>query len=321
MEDLLKDNDERFCLFPIKHDDIWKSYKTMLGCFWTAEEIDFKNDKEDYANLSKDEQYFIKMILAFFAGADGIVIDNLGSRFLSEVKWAELTLAYGFQLFMEGIHSETYSLLIDTYIKDDDDKSNLFNAINNFECIRRKQLWAKRWISDVKSSFAERLIAFACVEGIFFSSAFASIYWLKHQKKGLKGLTFSNELISRDEGQHTDLACLVYSKLKNRVNKKRVYEIVSECVEIEENFINKSLPCRLIGMNADLMSKYIKFVADRLLRQLGYNSLYKIKKCPFDFMELISLDQKTNFFESRVSSYAIDTNIKDDNCFNCEAEF
>ena len=321
MEKMLIDNDERFCLFPIKQDAIWKHYKTMLSCFWTAEEIDFKNDKEDFEKLTKDEQYFIKMILAFFASADGIVIDNLGSRFLSEVKWAELTLAYGFQLFIEGIHSETYSLLIDTYIKDDVDKNKLFNAINNFECIRRKQLWAKRWISNNKSSFAERLIAFACVEGIFFSSAFASIYWLKSQKKGLKGLTFSNELISRDEGQHTDLACLVYSKLENKVNKERVYEIVKDCVDIEINFTTKSLPCRLIGMNSKLMTQHIKFVADRLLVQLGYKRLYNVTKCPFDFMELISLDQKTNFFESRVSSYSIDTNVKDDDCFNLEATF
>ena len=266
MENMLIDNDSRFCLFPLKHDDIWKHYKTMLGCFWTAEEIDFKNDRRDFELLTKDEQYFIKMILAFFAGADGIVIDNLGSRFLAEVKWAELTLAYGFQLFIEGIHSETYSLLIDTYISDANEKNKLFNAINNFECIRRKQLWSKRWISDYNASFAERLIAFACVEGVFFSSAFASIYWIKSQNKGMKGLTFSNELISRDEGQHTDLA-------------------------------------------------------DRLLKRLGYNSLYKIKKCPFDFMEQISLELKTNFFESRVSSYSIDANVKDDNCFNCEADF
>jgi len=321
MEKMLIDNDERFCLFPIKHNDIWEHYKTMLACFWTAEEIDFKNDKEDFAKLTKDEQHFIKMVLAFFASADGVVIDNLGSRFLSEVKWAELTLAYGFQLFIEGIHSETYSLLIDTYIKDDVEKDRLFNAINNFECIRQKQNWAKRWISDTKSSFAERLIAFACVEGIFFSSAFACIYWLKSQKKGLKGLTFSNELISRDEGQHTDLACLVYSKLENKLNKDKVYKIVSECVDIEINFITKSLPCRLIGMNSKLMIQHIKFVADRLLVQLKYKRLYNITKCPFDFMELISLDQKTNFFESRVSSYSIDTNVKDDSVFNFDVAF
>lgn len=321
MEKMLIENDERFCLFPIKHNDIWKHYKTMLGCFWTAEEIDFKNDAQDFELLTKDEKHFIKMILAFFAGADGIVIDNLGSRFLSEVKWAELTLAYGFQLFIEGIHSETYSLLIDTYIKDDNEKIKLFNAINNFECIRKKQNWAKRWISDTDANFAERIIAFACVEGIFFSSAFASIYWIKSKNKGMKGLTFSNELISRDEGQHTELACLVYSKLENKVNEKRVYEIVSECVEIEINFITKSLPCRLIGMNSKLMIKYIKFVADRLIVQLGYKKKYNIAKCPFDFMEMISLDQKTNFFESRVSSYSIDTNIKDDDCFNCDATF
>ena len=293
----------------------------MLSCFWTAEEIDFKNDAEDFAKLTKDEQHFIKMILAFFAGADGIVIDNLGSRFLSEVKWAELTLAYGFQLFIEGIHSETYSLLIDTYIKDDVEKYKLFNAINNFECIRRKQLWAKSYISNTDATFAERLIAFACVEGIFFSSAFASIYWLKTQNKGMKGLTFSNELISRDEGQHTDLACLVYSKLENKLSKEKVYDIVKECVEIEIFFITKSLPCRLIGMNATLMIEHIKFIADRLLVQLGYKRLYNITKCPFDFMEQISLELKTNFFESRVSSYSINTNVKDDSCFNCDVDF
>ena len=319
-EPLLTENDERFCLFPIQNDDIWKNYKKQLSAFWVVEEVPISKDYEDFQSLNKNEQHFIKMILAFFAGSDGIVIDNLGRRFLSEVKCSELTLAYGFQLFMEGIHSEMYSLLIDTYIKDDAEKHKLFNAFQNFECVKLKQDWARRWIADTSSSFAKRLIAFCCVEGIFFSSSFAAIFWLK--KRGLmKGLTLSNEFISRDEGLHTDLACLVYSKLKNKLNEDEVYNIVREAVYIEDEFITQSLPCRLIGMNQMLMSKYIKFVADRLLVQLGYKKIYKIEKCPFEFMELISLENKGNFFETNISAYAKDMNQKNNDVFAMDAEF
>ena len=316
-EPLLTENDQRFCLFPIQHNDIWKNYKTQLSAFWIVEEVPIANDYEDFKKLNKNEQHFIKMILAFFAGSDGIVIDNLGRRFLSEVKCAELTLAYGFQLFMEGIHSEMYSLLIDTYIKDDVEKHKLFNAFENFECVKLKQDWSKRWIADTSSNFAKRLVAFCCVEGIFFSSSFAAIYWLK--KRGImKGLTLSNEFISRDEGLHTDLACLVYSKLENKLNEEEVYNIVREAVYIEDEFITQSLPCRLIGMNQMLMSKYIKFVADRLLVQLGYKKIYNINKCPFEFMEMISMESKGNFFETNISSYAKNMNSKSDDVFDME---
>lgn len=316
-EPLLTENDQRFCLFPIQHNDIWKNYKTQLSAFWIVEEVPIGNDYEDFKKLNKNEQHFIKMILAFFAGSDGIVIDNLGRRFLSEVKCAELTLAYGFQLFMEGIHSEMYSLLIDTYIKDDVEKHKLFNAFENFECVKLKQDWSKRWIADTSSNFAKRLVAFCCVEGIFFSSSFAAIYWLK--KRGImKGLTLSNEFISRDEGLHTDLACLVYSKLENKLNEEEVYNIVREAVYIEDEFITQSLPCRLIGMNQMLMSKYIKFVADRLLVQLGYKKIYNIDKCPFEFMEMISMESKGNFFETNISAYAKNMNSKSDDVFDME---
>lgn len=316
-EPLLTENPNRFTLFPITHSDIWKNYKTQLSAFWIVEEVPIANDYDDFIKLTKNEQYFIKMILGFFAGSDGLVIDNLGSRFLAEVKVPELTLAYGFQLFMEGIHSEMYSLLIDTYIKDDVEKHKLFNAFENFECIKLKQDWCKRWIADDKSSFAKRLIAFACCEGIFFSSSFAAIFWLK--KRGImKGLTLSNEFISRDEGLHTDLACLVYSKLENKLSEEEVQSIFREAVYIEDEFITQSLPCRLIGMNQMLMSKYIKFVADRLLVQLGYNKIYNIDKCPFEFMEMISLQSKGNFFETNISSYSKNMNSKSDDVFDME---
>ena len=317
-EPMLIENVSRFSLFPIVHNDIWKLYKKMVGCFWTPEEIDLSKDMKDWISLTNDERYFIKMILAFFASADGVVMDNLGTRFLSDVKWSELTCAYSIQLFIEAIHSETYSLLIDTYITEDEDKKELFNAIENFPCIERKQRWAMKWIQSSKS-FAERVVAFACVEGIFFSGSFCAIFWLK--KRGLMpGLTFSNELISRDEGMHTDLACLVYKNLVNKLDKETIYKIVREAVEAEKEFIIDALPCRLIGMNSDLMSQYIEVVADRIIMQLGYKSIYN-KKNPFGFIELISLEQKTNFFESRNASYSLDTNVKNDDCFNCDVEF
>jgi len=303
-------------MFPIQDDDIWKLYKKMMDCFWKAEEINFSKDKVHWEKLSDNEQFFIKMILAFFAASDGIVIENLGARFMSEVQLPEARAAYGFQLMIENIHSEVYSLLIDTYIKNEEEKTKLFQALDNFPCIRKKADWAIKWINDRRSSFATRLLAFACVEGIFFSGAFCSIYWLK--KRGLMpGLTFSNELIARDEGMHTDLAVLLFSKLQKKLNRARVHDIVKEAVSIEKEFICDALPCNLIGMNAKLMSQYIEFVADRLLVQLGYPKLWDVE-CPFDFMEMISLEGKTNFFEKRVGDYSLSRERKNDTAFNTD---
>ncbi len=319
MENCLIENTSRFTLFPIKHNDLWNHYKKMVALFWSVEEIDFKGDKDDWDSLTDNERHFIKMILGFFAGSDGIVMDNLGSRFLSEVKWSELTCCYSIQLFIEAIHSETYSLLIDTYIDNEDEKKKLFNAIDNYPCVERKQRWAIKWINDKHSSFSTRLVAFAICEGIFFSSSFCAIYWLK--ERGLmKGLTFSNELIARDEGLHTDLAVIVYKKLQHKLPQDIVANMFKEAVEIEKLFTTDAIPCRLIGMNAKLMCDYIEFVADRLIIQLGYKPIYN-KACPFDFMEKISLQGKTNFFEKRVSDYSIDMNVKDDSCFDLDSEF
>ena len=302
-EPLLTESDERYVMFPIQDDDIWKMYKKQMDCFWRAEEIDLSKDITHWNKLTQNEQHFIKMILAFFAASDGIVLENLGMRFMSEVQLSEARAFYGFQIMMENVHSETYSLLIDTYIKEKEEKTKLFKALENFECIKKKGDWAIKWINDKRSSFATRLIAFACVEGIFFSGAFCAIYWLK--KRGLMpGLTFSNELISRDEAMHTEFAILLYSKLRNKTSKKKVYELIKEAVEIEKEFICEALPCRLIGMNAEKMSQYIEFVADRLVVQLGYNKIYNASN-PFDFMEMISLEGKTNFFEKRVSDYSL----------------
>jgi len=313
-EPLLEENPNRFVLFPIEHHDVWGMYKKMFDCMWRAEEIDFSKDMAHWEKLSEKEQHFIKMILAFFAASDGIVLENLGMRFLSEVQLPEARAAYGFQLMMENVHSETYSLLIDTYIKDDAEKKKLFEAIDNFPCIKKKADWAIKWIQDNRSSFAARLIAFACVEGIFFSGAFCSIYWLK--KRGLMpGLTFSNELISRDEGMHTDLAVMLFHKLNKKLNKTKIKEIVREAVAIEKEFICEALPCKLIGMNSKLMSQYIEFVADRLLVQLGCTKEFKSEN-PFDFMEMISLEGKTNFFEKRVSEYSLSSDVKDDSVFD-----
>lgn len=315
-EFLLTENPNRYVMFPIQDDDIWKLYKKMMDCFWKAEEINFSKDKVHWEKLSDNEQFFIKMILAFFAASDGIVIENLGARFMSEVQLPEARAAYGFQLMIENIHSEVYSLLIDTYIKNEEEKTKLFQALDNFPCIRKKADWAIKWINDRRSSFATRLLAFACVEGIFFSGAFCSIYWLK--KRGLMpGLTFSNELIARDEGMHTDLAVLLFSKLQKKLNRARVHDIVKEAVSIEKEFICDALPCNLIGMNAKLMSQYIEFVADRLLVQLGYPKLWDVE-CPFDFMEMISLEGKTNFFEKRVGDYSLSRERKNDTAFNTD---
>jgi ribonucleoside-diphosphate reductase subunit M2 len=273
-EMLLTENENRYVMFPIVDDDIWKMYKKQMDCFWRAEEIDLSKDIKHWPTLTDNEQYFIKHILAFFAASDGIVIENLGQRFLSEVQLSEARAAYGFQLMMENIHSETYSLLIDTLVKEEREKTKLFEAINNFPCIKKKADWSIKWINDNRSSFATRVIAFACVEGIFFSGSFCSIYWLK--KRGLMpGLTFSNELISRDEGMHTDFAVLLFSKLEKKPKKAKILDILKDAVEIEKEFICEALPCKLIGMNAKLMSEYIEFVADRLLVQLGCNKHYK----------------------------------------------
>ena len=318
-EMLLSENPNRYVMFPLTDTDIWKMYKKQMDCFWRAEEIDFARDMAHWNKLNKDEKHFIKMVLAFFAASDGVVVENLGMRFLSEVQLPEARAAYGFQLMMENIHSETYSLLIDTYIKDDDEKTKLFKAIENFPCVEKKSKWAIKWINDKRSSFATRLLAFACVEGIFFSGSFCSIYWLK--KRGLMpGLTFSNELISRDEGMHTEFAVLLYKKLDKKPKRAKVVELIKEAVEIEKEFICEALPCRLIGMNADLMSKYIEFVADRLIVQLGYTKIYKTSN-PFDFMEMISLEGKTNFFEKRVGDYSLSSGQKNDSAFDFNAEF
>jgi len=313
-EPLLTENPNRYVMFPLTDHDIWKSYKKQMDCFWRAEEIDFSKDRKHWETLSDNERYFIKMILAFFAASDGIVLENLGQRFMVDVQLPEARAAYGFQLMMENVHSEVYSLLIDTYIKEEREKTRLFQAIDNFPCIKKKAEWAIKWIEDKRSSFATRLIAFACVEGIFFSGSFCSIYWLK--KRGLMpGLTFSNELIARDEGMHTDFAVLLFNKLQKKPKKKKVQDIIKNAVEIEKEFICDALPCKLIGMNSKLMSQYIEFVADRLLTQLGYEKVWNSSN-PFDFMEMISLDGKTNFFEKRVADYSLSSGVKTQEVFD-----
>jgi ribonucleoside-diphosphate reductase beta chain len=300
-EPILEENKDRFVLFPIKHDDIWAFYKKAEASFWTAEEIDLSPDLIDWENkLTEDERYFVKHILAFFAASDGIVNENLAENFVAEVQYTEAKFFYGFQIAMENIHSETYSLLIDTYIKDTEDKRDLFNAIETMDCVKKKADWALRWIDE--GNFAERLVAFAAVEGIFFSGSFCSIFWLK--KRGLMpGLAFSNELISRDEGLHCDFACLLYNNhLVNKLSEDQVRSIILDAVEIEKEFILEALPVRLIGMNSELMSQYIEFVADRLLSELGCKKEYNSTN-PFDFMDMISIQGKTNFFEKRVAEY------------------
>jgi len=319
LEPLLAPDDNRFVMFPIKYDDIWQMYKKQVDCFWRAEEIDLSKDYNHWESLSHDEKYFISMILAFFAASDGIVLENLASRFMNDVQVSEARAFYGFQIAIENIHSESYSLLIETYIKDKEEKYKLFNAIENFPCIKKKSDWAQKWIHDNRSSFATRLVAFACVEGIFFSGAFCSIYWLK--KRGLMpGLTFSNELISRDEALHCEFAILLYSKLLKKIDKARIHEIIKEAVDIETDFICNALPCRLIGMNSDMMSQYIRFVADRLSLQLGYKKIYDVPN-PFDFMELISLESKTSFFEKRNDAYALANTTGKKDAFSFEEEF
>ena len=319
VEPILRPDDSRFVMFPIKYNDIWEMYKKQVDCFWRAEEIDLSKDLVDWEKLTEDEKHFIKMIIAFFAGSDGLVLENLASRFMHDVQVSEARAFYGFQIAMENVHSETYSLLIDTYIRDDAEKQQLFNAIENFPCIKRKADWAKKWIGDKRSSFGTRLIAFACIEGLFFSSSFSAIFYVK--KRGLMpGLTFSNELISRDEALHTEFAILLYSKLERKVSKKRVYEIVKDAVEIEKEFICDAIPCRMIGMNSKLMCEYIEFVADRLCLQLGYDKIYNSKN-PFDFMDLISIETKTNFFERTVSEYSLSNKTVDKDVFSFNTDF
>jgi len=318
-EPLLTPDDNRFVMFPIKYQDIWDMYKKQIDCFWRAEEIDLSKDLVHWESLNADERYFISMILAFFAASDGIVLENLAVRFMNDVQVSEARAFYAFQIAMETIHSQVYSVLIETYIKNSEEKDKLFRAIDNYPCIKKKADWCKKWIHDNRSSFSTRLVAFACVEGIFFSGAFCSIFWLK--KRGLMaGLTFSNELISRDEALHCEFAVLLYSKLQKKVAKTRVYEIIKEAVEIEKEFICDALPCRLIGMNADLMSQYIEFVADRLVVQLGYDKIYNTAN-PLDWMELISLESKVSFFERRNDAYALADKTKDDGIFDFNAAF
>ena len=300
-EKILQDNPGRFVLFPIEHNDIWKFYKQQEACFWTAEEIDLGQDIQDWYNkLNDDEKHFVKHILAFFAASDGIVNENIALNFVNEVQYTEAKMFYGFQIMMENIHSETYSLLIDSYIKDKEDQLNLFNAIETIPAIKKKAEWAMRWIEN--GTFAERLIAFAAVEGIFFSGSFCSIFWLK--KRGLMpGLTFSNELISRDEGMHCDFACHLFNNhIENKLSETQIKEIIVSALAIEKEFILEALPVRLIGMNSDLMSQYLEFVTDRLLMALGCSKVYNSEN-PFDFMQNIALQGKTNFFEKRVAEY------------------
>jgi ribonucleoside-diphosphate reductase beta chain len=321
-EPILAENKDRFVIFPIKHNDIWEYYKKSEASFWTAEEIDLSNDMSDWNNkLNDNERHFVKHVLAFFAASDGIVNENLAINFLNEVQYPEARFFYGFQIMMENIHSETYSLLIDTYIKDPAEKDKLLHAVETVPCVGKKADWALTWIAN--GTFAERLIAFAAVEGIFFSGSFCSIFWLK--KRGLMpGLSFSNELISRDEGLHCDFACMLYADhIQNKLPKEQVTKIITDAVVIEKEFVSDAIPVRLIGMNADLMCQYIEFCADRLLLALGCDKFYNATN-PFDFMEMISLQGKTNFFEKRVAEYqkaGVMNNKEENNIFNLDEDF
>lgn len=301
-EPMLQENKDRFVIFPIQHHDIWTKYKQHMAVMWTAEEVDLSKDVAHWEKLNDNERHFIKHVLGFFAGSDGIVMENLATRFTREVQWPEAKFFYNCQNLLESVHSETYSLLIDTYIHDPKEKYDILHAIDTIPCVKKKADWAMQWIDSADSDFSTRLLAFACVEGIFFSGSFCAIFWLK-QRGIMPGLTLSNEFIARDEGLHTDFACLLYSKLVNRLTKQKAHKILREAVKIEKQFITKSLPCELIGMNAKLMTQYIEFVADRLSLQLGYPKIYSATN-PFDFMERISLENKDNFFEKRVSTYA-----------------
>ena len=320
IEPILQENNERFVLFPIQHDKIWEMYKQAEASFWTAEEIDLAPDMKDWEGLNPDERHFISHVLAFFAASDGIVNENLVINFMQDVTIPEARCFYGFQIAIENIHAETYSLLIDTYIKDESEKTKMFHAIDTIPCVKKKADWALRWI-DEAPSFAHRLIAFAAVEGIFFSGSFCSIFWLK-KRCLMPGLSFSNELISRDEGLHCDFACLIYSMLQNKLSKKEVESIITDAVEYEKEFVSDALPVSLIGMNSEMMCQYIEFVADRLLVALGYDKVYNATN-PFPWMEMISLQGKTNFFEKRVAEYqkAGVTAGKEDHTFSIDEDF
>jgi len=317
---LLRENKDRFVILPIKYPAIWEMYKKCEASFWTAEEIDLGDDMKHWDSMNDGERHFISHVLAFFAASDGIVNENLAINFMSEVQLPEARCFYGFQIMMENIHSETYALLIDTYIKDPTEKDRLFHAIDTVPCVGKKAQWALRWINN--GSFAERLVAFAAVEGIFFSGSFCSIFWLK--KRGLMpGLTFSNELISRDEGMHCEFACLLYKMLENKLSKEAATKIITDAVEIEKEFVSDALPVSLIGMNAKLMGQYIEFVADRWLTELGYDKVYNATN-PFDFMEMISLQGKTNFFEKRVGDYqksGVLNNSQESKSFSLDEDF
>jgi ribonucleoside-diphosphate reductase beta chain len=308
--ELLLTDDDRLTIFPIQHNQIWSMYKKAVSSFWTAEEIDLSKDIDDFNKLSDNERTFIKHILAFFSSSDTIVNINLGERFLNEVKLLEAKFFYAFQMAIENIHSETYSLLIDTYFKDFKEKDEAFNAIQYIPCVKKKADWCFKWINDLEAPFAQRLLAFAIVEGVFFSGAFCSIFWLK--ERGLMpGLSFSNELISRDEGMHVEFAILLYSMIRNKLPQEKVHDIMREAVDVEKNFITESIPCSMLGMNVELMSQYIEFMADRLLAQLEYEKIWHTAN-PFPFMERISIETKSNFFESRVSQYS-KANVGNDN--------
>tara|TARA_Y100001970_G_C14037090_1_gene751682 strand:+ start:18 stop:986 length:969 start_codon:yes stop_codon:yes gene_type:complete len=320
-EPLLIENPNRYVLFPIEYTEVWNMYKKAVGSFWTTEEVKLDKDYKDWLTLTDDERHFIKYVLAFFAASDGIVLENLAMRFMNDVQISEARAFYGFQIAIENIHSEMYSLLIDTYIKNNEEKRFLFKAIENIPCIKKKAEWTIRWINDDDANFSTRLVAFACVEGIFFSGSFCAIFWLK--KRGLMpGLTISNEFISRDEALHTEFAILLYSYIKNKLSEETIHKIVNEAVALEKEFIIDAIPCAMIGMNSNLMSQYIEYVADRLLTQLGYKKIYNVEN-PFSFMELISIENKTNFFEERVSSYSkagVGHN-KEDMVFSLDASF
>lgn len=319
MEKILTENKNRFVLFPLQHHDIWAYYKKAEASFWTAEEIDLSADLADWEKLNEGEKHFVKHVLAFFAASDGIVNENLAENFVSEVQYTEAKFFYGFQIMMENIHSETYSLLIDTYIKDKEEQNHLFNAIDTVPAVQKKAEWALKWIGS--ESFVERLIAFAAVEGIFFSGSFCSIFWLK--KRGLMpGLSFSNELISRDEGMHTDFAVHLYNNhIENKLSKDRIIEIIDSALTIEKEFITEALPVSLIGMNSDLMKQYLEYVSDRLLMDLGVGKIYNSDN-PFDFMKNIAMENKTNFFEKRVSEYSKSgVGVEEDNSFSTDVDF
>jgi len=320
VEPILRPDDSRFVMFPIQYDDVWQMYKKSVDSFWVPQEVSLAQDLNDWNNkMSADERHFISMILAFFAASDGIVNENLAVRFMNDVQSSEMRAFYSFQIAMENIHSEMYSLLIDTYIKDSDEKHKLFNAIKFVPSIKTKAEWAQKYIQDKECDFATRLVGFACVEGVHFSGAFCALFWLR--KKGLMpGLTFSNALISRDEALHTEFAILLYSKLERKLPEEKIHNIIKDAVEIEKEFITEAIPCRMIGMNAKLMKQYIEFVADRLSAQLGYSKIYNAAN-PFDFMEMISIESKVNFFERTNSEYALANKTVDKDAFSFSADF